>query len=382
MQLETLHGNLPAVRGKVLEAVPQPEEMKKIALTGGETERIPLYRCDAPAFLEYAGGMPVLILEGGEAPQFFYLDRVVMLTPGTVFAVAPLLHECAVNVYLPSRARWEEAGQLPAEQMRVTPAAVPLDRVCTVFYQESRDSFYFKGEQHEAYELVYMDRGQMHNVLSGRDILLSGQELMLFDRNLWHTQYSDCAVGFLTVTFTLQSQILSPLCGRKLLPSAQGQAYLGQIMQEQRSQDTFSGQRIALLLQLLLIDLLRIGARAEKGNPPALPQTVQAENETIDRAVRYIARHIHTNVTLQELSAAVHVSVPYLCRVFTSHLGMPPGQYISRIRLEECKAALRRRECSIGEVARRFGFSSAQQFSRQFRRILGMTPSEYVRSLR
>ena len=37
---------------------------------------------------------------------------------------------------------------------------------------------------------------------------------------------------------------------------------------------------------------------------------------------------------------------------------------------------------TMGEIAKKLGFSSQQHFSRQFRTVTGMTPSEYVRSLR
>ena len=61
---------------------------------------------------------------------------------------------------------------------------------------------------------------------------------------------------------------------------------------------------------------------------------------------------------------------------------MPPGKYIIRIRLEECKTLLREGELPMGEIAEKMGFSSAQHFSKQFRSCFGISPSQYVRSLR
>ena len=46
------------------------------------------------------------------------------------------------------------------------------------------------------------------------------------------------------------------------------------------------------------------------------------------------------------------------------------------------KTLLREGEYSMGGIARRMGFSSAQHFSKQFRRYFGITPTEYVKSLR
>lgn len=102
----------------------------------------------------------------------------------------------------------------------------------------------------------------------------------------------------------------------------------------------------------------------------------------MDTAVQIISQRIRKKMTLEELASSVHVSVSYLYRIFNSYIGMPPGKYIARIRLEECKTLLREGELSMGDIAKTMGFSSAQHFSKQFRRYFGITPTEYVKSLR
>ena len=61
---------------------------------------------------------------------------------------------------------------------------------------------------------------------------------------------------------------------------------------------------------------------------------------------------------------------------------MTPGAYLAKVRMEESKLLLREGTLSMGEIAKQLDFSSQQQFSRQFRAVSGMTPSEYVRTLR
>ena len=87
-------------------------------------------------------------------------------------------------------------------------------------------------------------------------------------------------------------------------------------------------------------------------------------------------------ITLQQLADAAHISTTYLHRIFRTQLGMTPGNYLAKIRIEESKLLLRDGTLSMGEISLRMGFSSQQHFSRQFRTVAGMTPSEYVRTLR
>ena len=51
-------------------------------------------------------GMPLLVVFGGEGQQVFYLDRILLLDPGTVFAIVPLGQSCAVNLL------WDESSPL------------------------------------------------------------------------------------------------------------------------------------------------------------------------------------------------------------------------------------------------------------------------------
>ena len=176
--------------------------------------------CSGPVVLDYASGMSLLVLFGQAEPLFFYLDRIVQLEPGVEFAVAALSETCAVDIHLPSGDALRVVSAEPAAAFQPPASDLRLERLYTFFYQECSSDFYFRGERHEAFELVYVDRGQLHNLVGGRDILLRQQQLTLIDRNEWHTQYSDLPVNFLTVSFRAADDALSMLCGQAFSLSA------------------------------------------------------------------------------------------------------------------------------------------------------------------
>ncbi|MCQ2421021.1 MAG: helix-turn-helix transcriptional regulator [Clostridia bacterium] len=74
--------------------------------------------------------------------------------------------------------------------------------------------------------------------------------------------------------------------------------------------------------------------------------------------------------------------MPYLYVLFDRHIGMPPGQYIMKIRIEESKLLLQQGQLSVGAIAERLGFSSIQHFSRQFKSLCGLSPTQYARQFR
>ena len=338
-------------------------------------------RADGPVVLDYVSGMPLLVIYEKDARSVYYLDRVLALRAGVRFSIAALGDGCEVDCRAQQPGLLRLLARHPAEEFAGAQSELKLERLYTFFYQECASDFYFRGERHEAFELVYVDRGQLHNLVGGRDILLRQQQLTLIDRNEWHTQYSDLPVNFLTVSFRVADDALSMLCGQAFSLSATELSLLRKMLEENR-QERYCCDYVESLLKILLIELLR---RAQKQLPeaaPQLPATRHAEHQIVDQLVQFVSANAGRRLSLQELADAAHISLPYMHRLFQTHLGLAPGQYIAKIRMEEAKTLLRSGSLSMGAVAREMGFSSQQHFSRQFRSVCGMTPSEYVRSLR
>ena len=133
------------------------------------------------------------------------------------------------------------------------------------------------------------------------------------------------------------------------------------------------------------MNLKKLLKRADSKKEPRdrhLPATDHADRRLADRLLRTVSEHCAENLTTASLAASAHISTTYLHRLFRATLGMTPGAYIAKIRMEECKLLLRDGTLTMGEIARKMGFSSQPHFSRRFRTVTGMTPSEYVRSLR
>ena len=362
--------------GQILPDRPKDDGLLNTNLVSVEAgDAAPVYETSGQTVLDYVSGMSVLVLFRGGRTEWFYLDRVVSLLPGTRFAVLPIGKNCCANLFAaPGSLR--VVDHLPADYLEACPDGLAFQKLYTYLYQECAQDFYFRGEKHWLYELVYVDRGELHNLIRGQDILLKQQQFLVIEQNDWHVQYSDRAVSFLTIGFWAEDRKLSTITNRafSLTPQQKG---LMQNLLSQNDQDPYWEDGAEALRKLLLIDLLR---GADREIRPAAGD--RSENQIVDLALQYISENIRTKLALEELAGMVHVSVPYLYKLFEAHLGISPGRYINKIRIEECKALLREGQMSVGKVAEVMGFSSLQQFSRQFRNLCGITPTQYVRSLR
>lgn len=97
----------------------------------------------------------------------------------------------------------------------------------------------------------------------------------------------------------------------------------------------------------------------------------------ITQALNYIDEHYaEDTLTVQEVGEYVGVTADYLSRQFRKVTGIAVKEYIRRFRLSRAVTFLQQ-GCSVGETAQRSGFHSIAYFSREFKKEMGISPSQY-----
>lgn len=97
----------------------------------------------------------------------------------------------------------------------------------------------------------------------------------------------------------------------------------------------------------------------------------------ISEALKYIDRHIEESITLEALSEKFFLSPFYFHRLFSMIVGKSLAAYIRDRRILYACEQLCNTEKTILDIALDSGFTSAQSFSRTFRAVQGVSPSEY-----
>lgn len=97
------------------------------------------------------------------------------------------------------------------------------------------------------------------------------------------------------------------------------------------------------------------------------------------RIKQYIDRNYHDDLSLESLGKTFFLSPYYLSHIFKEAFEIPPMQYIYRRRIGEAQSLLITTDDSVTKIAGAVGFGDSSYFSVQFRKYVGMTPSEYRR---
>lgn len=110
-----------------------------------------------------------------------------------------------------------------------------------------------------------------------------------------------------------------------------------------------------------------------------LPVVGTIGDQRVAEALGYLHDHFNESPTLTDLAKVVDVSPFHFHRVFTRHVGVSPKQYQLLKQLQVARWRLRCGRESIGRIARDVGFANHAHFTSTFRRILGVSPSEFQR---
>jgi len=125
--------------------------------------------------------------------------------------------------------------------------------------------------------------------------------------------------------------------------------------------------------------LTRLVIRHAEGKYP--PRALGREHQAVRRVRDYIIESHARNISLKELSQLVHLSGFHLTRVFAKEIGMPPHAFQTQVRVARAKQLLTS-GMSLASVAATTGFADQSHFIRHFKRLMKITPGEYLKTAR
>jgi transcriptional regulator GlxA family with amidase domain len=123
----------------------------------------------------------------------------------------------------------------------------------------------------------------------------------------------------------------------------------------------------------LVTHLHRPGGRAQK----SMFTAPEPEHALVRETVTHVIAALDAVLDTRTLATRVGVSERQLNRLFVGHLGMPPGRFVRRTRLDAAARLLSSTDHPISTVARRCGFASVEALRQAFVRHHGLSPSRY-----
>lgn len=279
-----------------------------------------------------------------------------------------------------------------------------INKLYSLHYFQFAAGYIFSGEKHNFWELVYIDRGEADIGAGNQVIRLRQGQAILHHPNEFHSIWANSATGpnIMVLSFGCTSPLLRSLTGRALTLDRQMRGLLRQLIAEGKmcfgSMLDISGQRtlmpikdeplggqqmLVLLLEQILILMLRQADNGEELTPQEVHHLTDEQNaaDLTNQLTALMREHLDGSLSFEEICRHSGLSPTALKACFRRYNKMGVMEYYQRLRIEEARRLLREGRLNVTQTAEALGYSSIHAFSRQFKRLMGITPLNYLRTI-
>lgn len=137
-----------------------------------------------------------------------------------------------------------------------------------------------------------------------------------------------------------------------------------------------------LMKPFSLEDLAAVVLPLLSGKPiePAPEPQIPTRHPVVAHALQIIRERYAERLSLDELSELLRLSPEYFSHVFHRDMGVNYSTYLREYRIERAKELLLSSDAPISKVGTQVGYSEAKYFCKVFKDVVGLSPTEYVRS--
>ena len=117
-------------------------------------------------------------------------------------------------------------------------------------------------------------------------------------------------------------------------------------------------------------------------DPAPVGEILTGMPSNLIRAVHFIEENLGTPLDLETCAREGHLSKYQFCRAFKKHLGMTPMDFVNSMRISRAQELLKRDDLNITQVAHYVGFRDHGTFVKAYKKRTGVLPSEFKKALK
>lgn len=97
----------------------------------------------------------------------------------------------------------------------------------------------------------------------------------------------------------------------------------------------------------------------------------------IDSVISFLQAEYKKKVNTHDMVELVHLSEYHFLRIFKKYTGLSPYEYLINYRINKSKSLLKETNLSVNEIAYEVGFNNINNFIRDFKKLVGVSPLKY-----
>ena len=274
--------------------------------------------------------------------------------------------------------------------------------IYTIHYFKYGKNFSCATETHDFWELIYIDSGTAEIIVENNSFLLKQGQAYFYKPNVTHSvKTNNDFANSVIVSFDCNSKVMHDIFANKIFNLNEFEKQLlnkvvfeGKLSYNEKLNDIylskmtkrvdapFAGEQlIKNSIELLLISIAR-GTFASEQTVAVTETTTNSTDKIVSNILMILNKHVYDKISLDTIAKKMAFSKTYIKSVFKKKTGTSIIQYYINLKIEEAKKLISQNKFTVTEISLMLNFSSVHYFSRQFKLITDMSPTEYENSIK
>ena len=275
---------------------------------------------------------------------------------------------------------------------------ININKIVTIHYYELDKDFSYSGERHNFWEMVYVDSGIVEINTDEKFLVLKQGDIIFHKPDEFHTLNANkkTAANVFVTSFVCSSESIHFFDEKTMSVPSKLKKHISSIIEEY--QETFypmkaqvtrlsikdnppigSQQMIKTYLEQFLILLIR--HEQDKRNLKVFPSKESMENHLVSEMMKWIDSNIYNDISISQICNELNYSRAYLSKIFKQETDYTILEYILQQKIKQAKKLIREKNMNFTQISDKLSFDNPHYFSRVFKRVTNMTPSEYKNSV-
>ena len=272
---------------------------------------------------------------------------------------------------------------------------IKIESFYTVNFFDLSPAFNTTVHNHNDWEMLYVDSGEVNCVTGGEVRLLKQGEVMFHQPNATHSTVCNGknAASIFNVHFITSSYAMEFFKGRSFTVAPKAAEALKRLIDEcnatycvsehpmfLRSNAPFGGEQMSILLLEEFLILLIRDSESDVSISGVVSNQLGSSPQ-IEEMCEYLRANVYGKISLSDLTQKFHFSKSFLCEQFKRATGLSPIGYYLDLKLIEAKRLLREDALTVTEISEKLCFESPEYFSRYFKKRVGHSPRDFRKML-
>ncbi len=278
---------------------------------------------------------------------------------------------------------------------------ITVENIITAFYMELSKDFYYSGESHDFWELVYIDKGEMICTVNDNKFMLKSGELTFHKPNEFHNlSGTGQVVPYVCIlSFECSSEAMKYFEGKIFHLDKEEKALISLLLREALSCYNMYDEKDPLLQRLVIREDAPFGSSQMTKNfleaflimlqRNKKTETKQSRNmingtpvpEEVDEIIKFLSNNLYSRVTLKSIADFLGKSESTIKKQFSAYMKTGIIDYYNELKIREAKRLICEDKYNFAEISDMLKFDTPQYFSKCFKKRMGFSPREYKKSV-